>query len=76
MECRILYRIDMFLLECECKMLSEHCMCTLVGSSHCRRYSLLGMAYSLWDNPFRCRVYTGGRRSDEVMIAKKIDMWP
>ena len=26
--CRIPYRIDMFLLECECKMLSEHCMCT------------------------------------------------
>ena len=25
---RIPYRIDMFLLECECEMLSEHCMCT------------------------------------------------
>ena len=26
--CRILYRIDMFLLECNCEMLSEHCMYT------------------------------------------------
>ena len=24
---RIPYRIGMFLLECECEMLSEHCMC-------------------------------------------------
>ena len=28
MTCRIPYRIDMFLLECECEILSEHCMCT------------------------------------------------
>ena len=28
MACRISYRIGMFLLECECKMLSEHCICT------------------------------------------------
>ena len=28
MTCRIPYRIDMFLLECDCEMLSEHCMCT------------------------------------------------
>ena len=26
--CRIPYRIGMFLLECECEVLSEHCMCT------------------------------------------------
>ena len=26
--CRISYRIDMFLLERDCEMLSEHCMCT------------------------------------------------
>ena len=25
---RIPYRIGMFFLECECEMLSEHCMCT------------------------------------------------
>ena len=28
MTCRIPYRIDMFLLECNCEMLSEHYMCT------------------------------------------------
>ena len=28
MACKIPYRIGMFLLECECEMLSEHCMCT------------------------------------------------
>ena len=28
MECRIPYRIGMFLLEGDCEMLSEHCMCT------------------------------------------------
>ena len=28
MTCRIPYRIGMFLLECDCEMLSEHCMCT------------------------------------------------
>ena len=76
MACRIPYRIGMFLLECECEMLSEHCMCTYVGSSPCRRYSLLGVAHPLWDNPFRCRVYTGGLRSDEAVIAKRANMWP
>ena len=50
MACRIPYRIDIFLLECECEMLSEHCMCTSLGSSPCRRYSLLGVAHLLWDN--------------------------
>ena len=28
MTCRIPYRIGMFLLECNCEMLSEHYMCT------------------------------------------------
>ena len=28
MACRIPYRIDMFLLECDCEMVSGHCMCT------------------------------------------------
>ena len=28
MACRIPYRIDMFLLECDGEMLSEHCMFT------------------------------------------------
>ena len=28
MTCGIPYIIYMFLLECECEMLSEHCMCT------------------------------------------------
>ena len=28
MTCRIPYRIGMFFLECDCEMLSEHCMCT------------------------------------------------
>ena len=28
MACRIIYRIGMFFLECECEMLSEHCICT------------------------------------------------
>ena len=28
MACRIPYRIDIFLLECDYKMVSGHCMCT------------------------------------------------
>ena len=60
MTCRISYRIGMFLLEYEYERLSEHCMCTLMGSSSGRRYSLLGVAHPLWDNPFRCRVDIGG----------------
>ena len=28
MACRTPYRIDMLLLECDCEMLSEHCMFT------------------------------------------------
>ena len=28
MACRIPYRIDMFWLECDCEMLSEHCIFT------------------------------------------------
>ena len=28
MTCRTSYRIDIFLLECDFEMLSEHCMCT------------------------------------------------
>ena len=28
MTCRIPSKISMFLLECDCEMLSEHCMCT------------------------------------------------
>ena len=28
MTCRIPYRIGMFLLECDCEMVSGHCMCT------------------------------------------------
>ena len=31
MTCRIPYRIGMFLLECECEMLSEHCMACSTG---------------------------------------------
>ena len=26
------------------------------------RYSLLGVAHLLWDNPFKCMVYTNGLR--------------
>ena len=57
-------------------MLSEHCMCTSVGSSPCRRYSLLGVAHPSWNNPYRYRVDTDGRRSDEAVIVKKADMEP
>ena len=28
MACRIPYKIGMFLLECDCEMVSGHCMCT------------------------------------------------
>ena len=38
--------------------------------------SLLGIGHPLWDNPFRCRVDTGERGSDEAGIVKKVDMWP
>ena len=34
MACRIPYRIDMLLLECECEMLSEHCMMKHNGTRH------------------------------------------
>ena len=47
-----------------------------MGSSPCRRYSLLGVAHPLWDNPYRYMVDTSGRRSYEAMIVKKADMWP
>ena len=35
------------------------------------RYSLLGVAHPLWDNPF-----TNGRGSNEAVIANKANMWP
>ena len=33
----------MYLLECV--FMLNHCMCTLVGSNPCRRFSLLGIAH-------------------------------
>ena len=51
-------------------------MCIKVGSNPFRRYSLLGVARPLWDNPFKCRVNTGGRCLDVAVIAKKADLWP
>ena len=47
-----------------------------MGSSPCRRYSLLGVAHPSWDNPFKYKVDTDERRSDEVVIKKKANMWP
>ena len=51
-------------------------MCTLEGSSPCRRYFLLGVAHPLWDNLYRYRVDTGGGHSYMAVIVKKADMWP
>ena len=47
-----------------------------MGSSPCKRYSLLGVAHPLWDNPYRYKVDIDGRCSDEAVIVKKADMWP
>ena len=38
--------------------------------------SLLGISHLVVGPSFRCRVSTDGQRSDEVVIAKKVDMWP
>ena len=46
-----------------------------MGGGPCKRYSLLGVAHPLWDNPFRCRVDIGGRRLDEAVV-NKADMRP
>ena len=42
-----------------------------MGSSPCRKYSLFGVAYPLWDNSFKYRVDTDGQSSDEAVIVKK-----
>ena len=47
-----------------------------MGSSLCRRYSLLGVAHTLSEKYFKCRIDIGGRRSSEAVIGKKADMWP
>ena len=36
----------------------------------------MGVAHPSWDKPFRYRVDTDGRRSNEAMIAKRANMWP
>ena len=74
MTCRIPYRIGMFLLGCDCEMVRGHCMCTYVGSSPCKRYSLLGVTHPLWEKYFKCRTNTGGQRSSKAVIMKKTDM--
>ena len=48
----------------------------LVGSSPCRRFSLLGIVYPVVGPPLRYRGCTGRRRSDEAVIMKKADVWP
>ena len=40
------------------------------------RIFLLGIAHPVVGPPFRYRGCTGGRRSDEAAIMKKVDMWP
>ena len=50
-------------------------MCNEVGSSLCRNYSLLGVAHPLWDPHFRYRECTGGRRSLDAVIVKKVRLW-
>ena len=61
-----------FLLEC----VKCHCMCTYVGSSPCRNYSLLGIAHPVVEPPFRYRECTGRQRSDKAVIIKEADVWP
>ena len=46
-----------------------------MGSSPCRKFTLLGIAHPLWDPPFKCREYIGGWRSLEVAIVKKVGLW-
>ena len=36
----------------------------------------MGVAHPSWDNPFKYKVDTGERRSNEAVIMKKADMWP
>ena len=47
-----------------------------MGSSPCRKTSLLGIAHPVVGPPFRYRVYLRRRRSDEAVIVKEADMWP
>ena len=35
----------------------------------------MGIAHPLWDPPFKCREYTGGQRSLEAAIVKKVELW-
>ena len=53
----------------------DHCMCTYVGSSPCRNFTLLGVAHPFWDPHFRYREYADGRRSLEAAIVKKVELW-
>ena len=48
----------------------------LVGSSPCRRISLLGITHSVVGPPFRYKECTGIQPSDKAMIAKEANMWP
>ena len=47
-----------------------------MGSSPCRRISLLGIAHPVVGPPFRYMECTGKRRSDEVVIMMEADVWP
>ena len=38
--------------------------------------SLLGIAQPVMGPPFKCKVYTDGRRSDEAVIIKKTYLCP
>ena len=47
-----------------------------MGSKPCRRLSLVGIAHPIAEPLFRYKEFIGRRRSDEVVIVKKADMWP
>ena len=47
-----------------------------MGSSPCRRISLLGFAHPVVVPLFRYKECTGRRRSDEAVIMKEVDVWP
>ena len=38
-------------------------------------FTLLGIAHPVVGPPFRYRIDTGERRSNEAMIVMKVDMW-
>ena len=54
----------------------DHCICALRwGVASVEVYSTGCVAHPLWEKHFRCKGYTGGRRSLKAAIVKKAELW-